>query len=491
MLAFIKANYKVGDALEVNCSEGAILGQIEYVSSKLIVLRQNNGNICGIAASDIRSFKASGPACQAPLCEPSYADETDGDACVAYDVDNTADEPQETLRDILGNDIKDAPSADELVAPESVGQPKVVGRIDLDKLQRLDPRMNRRSYFKSDTFGNGDDASAEGDSSTFVSARGKITYYNNEKHYGFIRDFDSDTDLYFFAQQVVESALYENLRKGLKVVYSIGQNAQGVIATCIHFPHTAADLYAMAESQFDARRYNFAKTILEHILECEPDNEQAKSLLEEINETQPQNTENPRYARHNAAGYSKPSFSGKTIYAEAKKAYLDKDFDRAEELYAKAIEEGDKPESCVKDMLTYYVSRFKQGETNEDKAEAKAKATAYLEEHKQLLTNNLTTKQFLALNYYLPLQEYTKFIDAVDDILAHWPESEAPSRKAFYYWQKSIALNKLGRVDDALALIDEGLEIAPQHRQLLNLRDYILTPVKEENTAEEQAAEEE
>lgn len=488
MLAFIKANYKVGDALEVNCSEGAILGQIEYVSNTFIVLRQNNGNICGIAATDIRSFKAAEPVHEEPTQELFFTGEEDNaDAC---NESSNADEPQETLRDILGNDIKEAPSADELVAPEAVGQPKVIGKIDLAKLQRLDPRMNRRSYFKSGTFGSDTDNAPDTDS-PFVSARGKITYYNNEKHYGFIRDFNSDTDLYFFAQQVVESALYENLRKGLKVVYSVGQNAQGVIATCIHFPHTADELYDMAENQFDARRYNFAKTILEHILECAPDYEQAKQLIEEINETQPQNDE-PRYARHNATGVNKPAFNGKTVYAEAKKAYLDKDFARAEELYAKAIEEGDKPESCVKDMLTYYVSRFKQGETDEEKAEAKAKATTYLEEHKQRLSDNLTTKQFLALNYYLPLQEYTKFIEVVDDILANWPDSEAPTRKAFYYWQKSIALNKLGQVDDALALIDEGLEIAPKHRQLLNLRDYILSPEKpEEETSAAPSAEEE
>ncbi len=479
MLAFIKANYKVGDALEVNCSEGTILGQIEYVSNTFVVLRQNNGNICGIAATDIRSFKASEPVHVEPTEDFHFDEETDDLSTDTPDeTDNTTTQP--TLRDVLGNDMKDAPSADELVAPEAVGQPKVVGKIDLAKLQRIDPKISRRSYFKS---GEDDEAATDNadKSEVFIDARGKITYYNNEKHYGFIRDFDTETDLYFFAQQVVESALYENLRKGLKVVYSVGQNAQGVIATCIHFPHTADDLYLMAENQFDARRYNFAKTILEHILECAPDYEKAKQLLEEINETQPQNNVPTGYVRHNNPGFNKPAYNNaKSVYAEAKKAYLDKDFDRAEELYAKAIEEGDKPESCVKDMLTYYVSRFKQGETDEEKAQAKAKAIDYLEQHKSLLSHNLTTKQFLALNYYLPLQEYPKFIEAVDDILAHWPESESPVRKAFYYWQKSIALNKMGQVDDALALIDEGLEIAPQHRQLLNLRDYILSPERDD-----------
>ena len=61
MLAFIKSNYQIGDTIEVTCSEGVIAGQIEYVNNKYIVLRQSNGKVCGIAASDIRTFTANSP----------------------------------------------------------------------------------------------------------------------------------------------------------------------------------------------------------------------------------------------------------------------------------------------------------------------------------------------------------------------------------------------------------------------------------------------
>ena len=61
MLAFIKSNYQIGDTIEVTCSEGVIAGQIEYVNNKYIVLRQSNGKVCGIAASDIRTFTADSP----------------------------------------------------------------------------------------------------------------------------------------------------------------------------------------------------------------------------------------------------------------------------------------------------------------------------------------------------------------------------------------------------------------------------------------------
>ena len=61
----------------------------------------------------------------------------------------------------------------------------------------------------------------------------------------------------------------------------------------------------------------------------------------------------------------------------------------------------------------------------------------------------------------------------------------------FYLWQKGIALNKLGRKEEALELVEEGLAIAPFNRQLQNLRDNINNPeVGEGFSAAEENAEE-
>ena len=70
MLTFIKANYQIGDSIEVTCSEGAVTGVIEHVDSKYIVLRLPNGHIMGIAASDVRSFTAASPVPMVPSQTP-------------------------------------------------------------------------------------------------------------------------------------------------------------------------------------------------------------------------------------------------------------------------------------------------------------------------------------------------------------------------------------------------------------------------------------
>ena len=96
--------------------------------------------------------------------------------------------------------------------------------------------------------------------------------------------------------------------------------------------------------------------------------------------------------------------------------------------------------------------------------------------HRDQLTDSLTTKQFLALNYYLPIQAYDEFIATVDSIMTDPQVANSVARKVFYMWQKAISLNKLGRTDEALELIEKGLELAPFNRQLINLRENILHP---------------
>ena len=161
---------------------------------------------------------------------------------------------------------------------------------------------------------------------------------------------------------------------------------------------------------------------------------------------------------------------------QAKKAYLAKDLPQAERLYLQAIDAGEKVESCVKDLVTLYVSNFKQA-TDADEREAwRAKAIGFMESHRSLLSDSLTTKQFLALNFYLPLLAYDQFLEIVESILLDPQVSGVVSRRVFYLWQKAIALNKSGRAEAALSVIDEGLALAARNRQLLNLQRQILHP---------------
>ena len=98
------------------------------------------------------------------------------------------------------------------------------------------------------------------------------------------------------------------------------------------------------------------------------------------------------------SGASTGEFEALELRDGDKGRYLGKGVTKAEENYLKALEADEKPESCVKDLLTLYVSLYKQTEIDDDKQQIRQKAEKFFEENKHLLTNILTTKQFLALN---------------------------------------------------------------------------------------------
>lgn len=484
MLAYIKANYKTGDTIEVTSSQGVFSGAIEYVTDQYIVLRQPNGQICGIAATDIRTFRAESPVATVSQQVPATqipAERTEE----VVTIDETPVAAEETPQDTVM-------VADE--TPSPIVEPKVVGHIDLDKLKRIDPKFSQRKYFKSSDENTAEEKPEhveEGTDQTnaapyadnyqrqpYVSAKGRITYYNNDKRYGFIHDYLTDNNLYFNLAQVADYDLYEHLHKGTKVAYTMDRNAQGFTARCVHLPHTVTELLEMAEDYLDSRHYYLAQGLAEHVLEVAPENKDAKEILDEIHNTAPA----PRFMSSTSA-FTPNQYNPCTIYSQAKKAYLSKDYAKAEELYVKAIEAGERPESCVKDLVTLYVSRFKQATDANEREESRRKAVDFLESHRQMLADNLTTKQFLALNYYLPILDYTNFIHTVNEILADPQVADVLSRRVFYIWQKGIALNKMGRTQEALEQVDEGLELAPRSRQLINLRNLILHPEYQANFA--------
>ncbi len=494
MLAYIKANYKAGDAMELTTSEGVFTGQIEFISDSYIILRQADGQVCGIADSDIRSFRATLPAAPVAPIEPTAVGTADATAPAAEKTEARPAAPQET------------PDAPKLTGVPAVGEPKVVGHIDLDRLKQIDPKFSRRSYFRpTESESTATEATAPrqrrqpmsqtglrertesryidpnnkgGDSprehKPYVSARGRITYYNPEKHFGFIHDYNDDVDLYFNQQQIADPDLYNRPERGIKVAYTISSNRQGPAAFCVHLPRTVDDLLDIAADLYEGHHYNLSRGLVEHALAVDPDNKVAADLAAQLSaqEAEAPYTARPVRAGNLAAELKLPT----THYAEAKKAFLAKQYAEAERLYKEAIDKGEKVESCVKDLVTLYVSRFKQAEDPAEKEAARQQAINFLDSHRQDLPDNLTTRQFIALNYYLPIQDYESFLKEVDDILADPKVSDSVSRRAFYIWQKAIAHNKLGHKDEALRLIEEGLAISPLNRQLSSLKEMILHP---------------
>ena len=123
-------------------------------------------------------------------------------------------------------------------------------------------------------------------------------------------------------QQVADPRLFDELHKGTKVAYSIDRNTQGFVARCVHLPQSFTDLINLAEDQYDSRHYNVARDLVQHILDVDPEYKPARDLKDEMAQTaQPQ-----RYGNY----YQQPTqYAPNTLYAQAKRAYLNKNFEEA------------------------------------------------------------------------------------------------------------------------------------------------------------------
>ena len=492
MLAFINANYRKGDNILIHCSEGSVEGSIISVSSQSIILQLPNGLVCGIAASDIRSFTAASPIPMQPAEGHDYqipAEEQPLESPFHTEAPESAEQPEAETKakadgqcQSVGEAIgpQKEPETFHTTLPKEESQVKVVGRISLDQLKRMDPRSANRPRFKE--YASTDDARASLSNAPFVAAMGRITYYNREKRYGFIRDFQSDSDLYFHNSQVADRKLFDRLGKGTKVAYTMTTNDHGNVALCVHLPHNVDDLLDMADENIEKGYYNLADGLLEHVLAVDPDNADARDMSIEVKNLLPKK---PAKEAKETKEHKQPTTADTSLttnYAIAKKAIIDKDFDRAEDYFKRAIDEEERTPSAVKDLLQVFVMRYKSVETDAEREMWYDEAVKAYEHYRDLLPDDLTTLQFLAANFYLPLQDYEHYLTLTERILE---QPDLPTAKrVFYIWQRAMAYQKMNDTDKAIATAREGLAICPTHVQLKNF----LHAIEEQQAADAAAS---
>lgn len=484
MLSFIAANYKKGDRIEICCSEGKTSGEIVFVDHNGIVLLLPNGELCGIAAADVRSFTAPKPS---NIVLPSNADQntyTPAADPAPQPSEETlpateAEAPHEEKRTSIADVIEPAAAPEDgnaLTGALSTPGVKVVGKISLEELKKVDPKFNKSYIFNKKDNNSGNE----------VKPMGRITHFNPMKNYGFIHDDEINSDLYFNLLSIVDETLKRNVKVGTPVVYSMKRNAVGYVAFGIHAPASINELLDLVDAHIEKGHFTTAEILLGHILKVDANNRDALDLMAEVKTFLPSKNFNnapkapkapkpQQQTTFNTFNKKENTFNEDVLYAKAKRASLEKNYDEAEKLYIKALHAGQRVESCVKDMLQIYVTRYKRTDTPEETEKALHDALAAYDKYKSYLTDDLSTLQFLAGNFYLPLNEYETYLELSKKILTR-PEVNTTSKRVFYLWQQALALHKLNRDEEALAMLDEGLKQSPNHTQMKNLKEVIEHP---------------
>lgn len=477
MIDLISSLFKEGDEIQIEFgnTNKIVKGTILKILPSSIALKLSLGGIVGIKGDEITSFGSPVINNQEPQSENNN---------VMIEEDNEEEGGQSGKKNESDGVLKtERESTPHTYKPGDV--------IPINELYKIDPKLRdtkikteskenleipkgtvttstatniaKKTKKKLSTVGNSFEDLAplveeqhEIDNLKSVPAIGAIIRLGTQD-FGFIYDSKTGRELYFSFKDVVGD-LQIVLNKG--VIYTESKNSIGSTAICVHKSGTVKDLLALSEDVAEKGKLSNALNIVEHILDVYPDNftanEVKKDLIKQLKSQK-------HYSTYTSDG---------NPYSKAKEKYLKKDFEKAIEYYMQAIKERDRVESAVKDLAVMYVQLYKSD--YKSKAESwKENALKLMDDYMGLLSHNLSTKNFLLHNFYLPLVEYEKATEIIDELIDDEEIQNDSNKCSALMYTKAFALIRLKKIEEAENAIDDALSYNPRNNSALQLKELI------------------
>jgi tetratricopeptide (TPR) repeat protein len=216
--------------------------------------------------------------------------------------------------------------------------------------------------------------------------QGYILSYTKHRNFGFIKDPMSN-EYFFHRSAIIDPSLYDELDRvdgeQIPVIFEIAQGPKGPLALKVTRFRTIDELFELANEC--AKDGDYAKAIgyIRQVLNNNAAYPNAQNLYEKWRE----------YAR--VTGVPR----GSNPYARAKRVQLvEKDLDRAAQLFRQAIKEGDSVESAVKDLASLLVQ---QGHTEQ--------AIKFLQQNRKKVQDQQSVDNML-IGFYQNANQYDQVI---------------------------------------------------------------------------------
>lgn len=307
--------------------------------------------------------------------------------------------------------------------------------------------------------------------------KGYIESYKEDRRFGFLKDLNGN-EYFFHVSAIIDDGLSQRLntfREGDKiaVIFEIAQNPTGrkPIAIQISLPRSADELFEIAKEYANSGEYSKAIAQLKRVLALAPDYPNAQDLLDKW--------------REYALLISIPK--GSNPFARAKRAQLvEKDLEKAVNLFKESIKHNDNAESAVKDlaMLLVQLGRNKEAidviSQNQkkvknpeslntlliqvyQKADLHEKALGLLQKRLATAINKDTRIQILwqIAKSYLSLKDYSNAEKIFKQVLNLNPENIAAQRNI------ALCLSQQGYYDKAVKILNEIVDIDGKSAELL------------------------
>ncbi len=267
--------------------------------------------------------------------------------------------------------------------------------------------------------------------------QGHIYTYKKYRNYGFLKDL-SGKNYFFHRSAIIDPTLYDKLDRlevgeRIPVVFEPAQGPKGPLALRVALFRINDELFEVANQRAQDGEYNQAIGYIRQLLDREPEYPEAQELYEKWRE----------YAR--VRGVPR----GSNPYARAKRVQLiEKDLDRAVQLFRQAIRERDNVESAIKDLAQLFVQQGKPEE-----------AINFLRRNRKRIQDQQSVDHML-IGFYQNAGQYEQAVALLRDKLGRTSDRQ---NRASVLWQIGNCYLRSEDYEQARKTFEEVLGLHPDN----------------------------